>query len=118
MWPLASGDAPAEIIARKVAERERLLAEASKRLKDVPLADDLPFLSCPAKDIALNILARKPGWTATRVLEAFARAAIRSHKTTNALTEIMLDQAFARAEQLDADFKRTGKIVGPMCVWA
>ena len=42
MWPLSSSDSPADIIARKQAERTRLLSEASARLKDVPLADDLP----------------------------------------------------------------------------
>ncbi|KAJ9091080.1 hypothetical protein QFC19_009254 [Naganishia cerealis] len=53
-------------------------------------------------------------WTATRVLQAFVSRALVAQDRTNCLTEVMFEQAYARASSLDAHFAETGNLVGPM----
>ncbi|KKZ60309.1 hypothetical protein EMCG_04952 [[Emmonsia] crescens] len=48
------------------------------------------------------------------VSEAFCKRAAISHQLTRCLTEPLFDEALARASQLDAHFKRTGKTMGPL----
>lgn len=43
-----------------------------------------------------------------RILEAFIRSAVRSHKSCNNLTEILFEQAHARAKDLDAELAAKG----------
>lgn len=53
-------------------------------------------------------------WTATQVITLFIRESKRAHAATNALTEVMYASALRRAGTLDADFARTGELVGPL----
>ncbi|OAX80492.1 hypothetical protein ACJ72_05170 [Emergomyces africanus] len=52
--------------------------------------------------------------SAREVSEAFCKRAAISHQLTRCITEPLFDQAVARASQLDAYFKRTGKTMGPL----
>jgi Asp-tRNA(Asn)/Glu-tRNA(Gln) amidotransferase A subunit family amidase len=56
----------------------------------------------------------KGEWTAVRVLQAYMSQAVRAHAKTNCLTEIMFEPALLRATQLDEEFSRSRKLVGPL----
>ncbi|GEM07545.1 amidase family protein [Rhodotorula toruloides] len=103
--------------AKRAEQRE--LIERGKELVQKQAAGvsdelDTAILGATAVDIVRNIEQKKPGWTATNVILVFIRSAIRSHEQTNAVTEILFDEAFERAQDLDAEFARTGKVVGPL----
>lgn len=70
--------------------------------------------SADAGTIVDNIAAKEPGWTAVNVMRTYAEAAANEHARSNILTEIMFASALERAKELDAEFARTGKIVGPL----
>ncbi|KAF9482262.1 general amidase [Pholiota conissans] len=53
-------------------------------------------------------------WSAVEVTTAFAKRAIIAQQLVNCLTEIFVDKALARAAELDAHLKTTGKVVGPL----
>ncbi|KAF5384166.1 hypothetical protein D9615_003363 [Tricholomella constricta] len=53
-------------------------------------------------------------WSSMEVTTAFSKRAIIAHQLTNCLTEIFIDRALARASELDAHLKATGKVVGPL----
>ncbi|KAL4881746.1 amidase signature domain-containing protein [Aspergillus karnatakaensis] len=52
--------------------------------------------------------------TSTELVFAFCKRAAIAHQLTNCLTEILFDDAIARAKELDAHLKRTGKPFGPL----
>ncbi|KAL2869120.1 putative general amidase [Aspergillus lucknowensis] len=52
--------------------------------------------------------------TASEVATAFCKRAAIAQQLTCCLTEIFFDQAFARAQELDRQFAKTGKPVGPL----
>lgn len=70
------------------------------------------ILSTPSITIVQHISQRRPQWTATNVLKAFIKSAIRAHVETNCLTEIMFESALDQAAALDEEFERTGIIKG------
>ena len=47
-------------------------------------------------------------------MRTYAEAAAKEHARSNILTEIMFGSALERAKELDAEFAKTGKIVGPL----
>lgn len=47
-------------------------------------------------------------------MRTYAEAAAKEHARSNILTEIMFASALERAKELDAEFAKTGKIVGPL----
>ncbi|KAJ8294955.1 Fatty acid amide hydrolase 1 [Rhodotorula toruloides] len=103
--------------AKKAEQRE--LIERGKEVVQMQAAGisdelDKAILGATAVEIVRNIEEKKPGWTATNVLLVFIRSAIRAHESTNALTEILFDEALKRAQDLDAEFARTGRVVGPL----
>ncbi|BGP15790.1 hypothetical protein JCM10213_005728 [Rhodosporidiobolus nylandii] len=53
-------------------------------------------------------------YTALEVTTAFCKRAAIAQQLTNCLTEIFFEDALARAAQLDASFRATGKPVGPL----
>ncbi|KAF8306763.1 amidase [Clavulina sp. PMI_390] len=53
-------------------------------------------------------------WTSEDVTVAFCKRASIAQQLTNCLTEICFDDAIARAKELDAMFKDTGKLAGPL----
>jgi hypothetical protein len=68
----------------KLGERSDRLALV-KTLEDISVADDLQYLSAFAAEIVANIAARKQGWSALRVMEAYVRSSARSQELTNCL---------------------------------
>ncbi|EEH50619.2 uncharacterized protein PADG_06698 [Paracoccidioides brasiliensis Pb18] len=52
--------------------------------------------------------------SAREVSEAFCKRAAISHQLTRCITEPLFEQALARASELDAHLKRTGKLIGPL----
>ncbi|KAJ3548818.1 hypothetical protein NM688_g5248 [Phlebia brevispora] len=53
-------------------------------------------------------------WSSVEVTTAFYKRAIVAHQLVNCLTEIFVERALARAAELDAHLKSTGKVVGPL----
>ncbi|KAF7309527.1 Amidase domain-containing protein [Mycena indigotica] len=67
--------------------------------------------------VNVSILLKKISegeWTATEVVSAYYKRAIVAHQLVNCLTEIFIDQALARAKELDDYFQATGKTIGPL----
>lgn len=52
--------------------------------------------------------------TAVETATAFLKRAHLGHQLLNFATEFLVDEALARAAELDAHFKATGKLVGPL----
>lgn len=52
--------------------------------------------------------------TSTQVAEAFCHRAALAHQIVNCCSEIFIDEALARAKQLDEYFASTGKTMGPL----
>nr|OQO27347.1 hypothetical protein B0A51_05052 [Rachicladosporium sp. CCFEE 5018] len=63
-----------------------------------------------ATDLLSALSTRK--LTSEAVTTAFCKRAAIAQQLTNCLTEILFDQAIARAKHLDAEFARTGKPIG------
>ena len=59
-----------------------------------------------------SIAEKRPGWTATSVMRVYIEAASQAHERLNVLTEIMFLDALKKAQALDAEFERTGKVAG------
>ena len=57
---------------------------------------------------------RSRSLTAEEVTIAFCKRAAIAQQVCNCLTEIFFDDAIARAKFLDGEYKRTGKLVGPL----
>ncbi|KAL6310386.1 general amidase [Sparassis latifolia] len=53
-------------------------------------------------------------WSSVEVTTAFYKRAIIAQQLVNCLTEVFVDRALARAAELDAHLKSTGKVVGPL----
>ncbi|CAG7931838.1 unnamed protein product [Penicillium olsonii] len=56
----------------------------------------------------------KGALTAEEVVTAFLKRAVMGHQMLNFATEFLADEALARAKELDAYYRRTGKLVGPL----
>ncbi|GAA5825521.1 hypothetical protein JCM11251_000271 [Rhodosporidiobolus azoricus] len=116
MWP----STPTWQLARDAKETERQIAlKVGGKLWDdwaseIGRETELEILSAGAGQIVENIKQKLPGWTASSVMLVYICSASRSHEKTNALTEIMFAHALKAAQDLDAEFSRTGKIVGPL----
>ncbi|KAB8231082.1 amidase signature domain-containing protein [Aspergillus alliaceus] len=52
--------------------------------------------------------------SAEEVVAAFLKRAVLGHQLLNFATEFMAEKAIVRARELDAYYKRTGKLVGPL----
>lgn len=80
---------------------------------DAPVSSlDLAILTSDLAGITAGIKARK--WTATDALSAFIRSAKRAHARTNCVTEVNIQQALVRANELDRYFEQTGELIGPL----
>jgi hypothetical protein len=95
-------------VESKRGERERLITAAEVT---AVTAEHEQFLKVGAHEIVSRI--EKGDWTARQVTEAYIAQAIEAHRATNCLTEVLFDQALKRAEELDAQFALTKKLVGP-----
>ncbi|KAG8982635.1 hypothetical protein FRB93_007949 [Tulasnella sp. JGI-2019a] len=113
-----------KIVSAKQTERAtRLRADLTPREKSAASGSDTAitlsssdgaFLLADATQIVEHIQNRDPGWTAERVLIAYARQAIHAQEATNCLTEVMFEDALKEARDLDREFERTGTIKGPL----
>jgi amidase len=63
---------------------------------------------------ALADLIRKRTHTCVEVLIAFAKAAVVAQDFTNCLTEIFIEEALGRAQELDTYLDVNGTVVGPL----
>ncbi|KAJ3339600.1 vacuolar protein sorting-associated protein 45 [Gonapodya sp. JEL0774] len=52
--------------------------------------------------------------TSLEVTRAFCHRAALAQQLLNCVTEFLFDRAFARAAEIDSEFKKTGKAVGPL----
>ncbi|EIW87017.1 acetamidase [Coniophora puteana RWD-64-598 SS2] len=59
-------------------------------------------------------LIKRRVYTATEVLTAFVVAAVAAQDVTNCLSEIFIDTALERAQELDRHQEETGEVVGPL----
>lgn len=62
----------------------------------------------------LVALMAKGELSSVEVTTAFCKRASIAHQTTNCLTEIMFDEALARAHECDEHLKRKGRLIGPL----
>ncbi|KAL4251646.1 amidase family protein [Abortiporus biennis] len=117
-----------DIVAEK---RQRQTASIPKEwIIDPPPSSQLDVTSFPDKcglltdreleitnttdvDVILKKLASAE-WSSVEVTTAFYKRAIVAQQLVNCLTEIFVDEALARAAELDAHLKSTGKVVGPL----
>jgi hypothetical protein len=53
-------------------------------------------------------------YTSLEVIKTFIIAACAAHKGTNCLSWLFAEEAYERARWLDAEFERTGSVVGPL----
>ncbi|KAI1078091.1 amidase [Whalleya microplaca] len=104
-WKIKSEDLPPE---GTVALRS--FASSSGILSDGELA--ITGEGYDATSLAAAIAEGK--FTAVEVVTAFCKRAAVGHQLCNMLTEIMFADAIERAKELDAIFKSTGKVVGPL----
>lgn len=70
------------------------------------------IVQCDATGIVDMI--RKRVYTAQDVLWAFVKVAVAAQDVTNCISEVLLDEAFLRARQLDRYQETTGNITGPL----
>ena len=117
-----------EVACRKQADREfQMQKHAEWRNKAHPDGDSSDVSQLPLKKLtdkertivhcdatSLADLIRKRVYTSVEVLTAFAKAAIAAQDCTNCLTEIFIDEALDRAQELDKYLEDTGKVVGPL----
>jgi amidase len=117
-----------DIAARKRADREQeLLRYDSWRIdKDPPKGTvDVSYLSLTKLNdteraivhsdaTSLVALIRKRKYMAIDVLTAFAKVAVATQDLTNCLSEVFLNDAFIRAQELDKYLEDTGNVVGPL----
>ncbi|RAQ71477.1 acetamidase [Aspergillus flavus] len=72
---------------------------------------ELEILSTSAPRILAHLETRS--WTSEEVTKVFCKAAAAAHQLTNCLSEILFDEAIARAKELDDHLRKTGKPKGP-----
>ncbi|KAE8162563.1 amidase signature domain-containing protein [Aspergillus tamarii] len=72
---------------------------------------ELEILSTSAPRILAHL--ETGSWTSVEVTKVFCKAAAAAHQLTNCLSEILFDEAIARAKQLDEHLRKTGKPKGP-----
>lgn len=93
--------------------------ESQRNVLDVPetcglLTDrELTITNTTDVDILLGKLALGE-WTSVEVTTAFYKRAIVAQQVTNCLTEIFVEKALARAQEVDNYLKQTGKPIGPL----
>ncbi|TVY85059.1 putative amidase [Lachnellula suecica] len=123
-------EAPYKAIARrKQAERESRIP-SEWRLSSPPSSNTLDVRSIPrtsgilsSKELEITgnydatSLAQAIGsgsLTAEQVTIAFCKRAAIAQQVCNCLTEIFFGDAIARAKYLDREYKKTGRVVGPL----
>jgi amidase len=75
-------------------------------------ARELRITRATASDVVARVARRE--WTAVEVAAATCKRAAVAQQLLNCLTEIMFDEALARARELDEFLVREGRAVGPL----
>lgn len=72
--------------------------------------DELRITEATASEVVFRIARAE--WTALQVTTAVCKRAAVAQQLLNCLTEVLFDDAVARAKELDAYFLQTGRTVG------
>lgn len=96
------GDSPASSVATLT------LPPGPPPFPSAPVAESI--LVSDASGIVRGIKERR--WTASEVLLVFMRRSLEVNAFTNAITEVLFEEAVKRARELDEEFGRTGEVVG------
>jgi Asp-tRNA(Asn)/Glu-tRNA(Gln) amidotransferase A subunit family amidase len=109
--------------ANKIPSAWRLSAEAIKPVNDSVLhvprecgllgPQELAITEAHDAVTLLDFLARSQ-YSSEVITRAFCKRAAIAQQVSNCLTEILFDDALARARELDAHLARTGKPIGPL----
>ncbi|EED19208.1 acetamidase, putative [Talaromyces stipitatus ATCC 10500] len=83
------------------------------RKNNLLTARELRITETTDVNVLLHNLASRQ-LSSLEVTKAFAKRAVLAHQLTNCCTEIFLDDAFARARQLDDYLEQTGELIGPL----
>ncbi|KAJ1303071.1 hypothetical protein OPQ81_011272 [Rhizoctonia solani] len=70
------------------------------------------FLASYVTDLVSPLATRE--YTAIEVTTAFCKATYAAQELTNCITEVIFDQALARARELDEYLSKTGQVIGPL----
>jgi len=73
---------------------------------------ELLITEATASEVVFRIARAE--WTALQVATAVCKRAAVAQQLVNCVTEILFDEALARARELDDYLKREGKVVGPL----
>ncbi|RDW59861.1 fatty-acid amide hydrolase [Coleophoma cylindrospora] len=98
--------------ADKVPSAEQLNVIDVPKTCGLLTAKELEITETSAGDMVKKMAAGE--WTATEVVTSFLKRATIGQQLLNFATEFMTEDALTRAAELDAHFKTTGKIVGPL----
>ncbi|KAF8199848.1 amidase signature domain-containing protein [Mycena galopus ATCC 62051] len=97
--------------AKRVFRNQELEKEA-RSSANIALPDRTIILRSTANEMVSNI--ERGTWTASQVLEAFIAQSLVAQSATNCITEVLFEEARGRAKQLDAEFKATNRLQGPL----
>jgi len=127
MSPIAVQPTFAELQAEAIDARDATIPSAYKlpkslyplpknvstTLQDAKILDatELSIVDLAASELRDAIAAKK--YTAVQVTKAYCKAAAIAQQVTNCLTELFEAEAIERAQWLDDELQRTGKVVGP-----
>ncbi|KAG4304089.1 hypothetical protein PORY_002453 [Pneumocystis oryctolagi] len=95
---------------RQVAIRKALILVGSS----CPVDGDEEFLCESAETIAKKIAGKEPRWTATNVIKAYIRCAIRNNEKSNFITEVFFVEAIEQAILLDEELANGKPPRGPL----
>ncbi|OQD86181.1 hypothetical protein PENANT_c008G11305 [Penicillium antarcticum] len=125
---MGSTQAWQQTVARKRSIRDQLLTpylvnDVEQRL---PQLDNVTERSQVAKDPLVQTITdidnvavllehlEKGEFQAEQVIKSYITRAVVAHQLTNSLTEIIFEDAIEQAKALDAEFKETGNLRGPL----
>ncbi|KAJ7070811.1 general amidase [Mycena amicta] len=73
---------------------------------------DLEITESSVATLLHNLASSK--WSSVQVTTSFSKRAIVAQQLTGCLTEIFVDRALVRAQELDEHLSKTGEVVGPL----
>lgn len=95
---------------------EEILKKAGGNVVDIGLkimtTEEVAITELSAVALAAKIA--QGDYTSVEVFKAYAKRATAAHQLTNCAMELFMDEGLARAEELDAYYKATGKTMGPL----
>lgn len=103
---------PAEWLSNNLPPTEQPNVVDFPKKTTVLSALDLEITESEVATLLHNLASSK--WSAVQVTTSFYKRAIVAQQLTNCLTEIFVDRALIRANELDAHLKNTGKVVGAL----